>query len=234
MYERNWQLSVNPPELISVLQLQCVDSATRGRTIVLSPATSLCLDMRENPPVTITTASDLRTPCTFMCVSEWEMMQKQKRTKRRGWKAQIRRQTATGWQLPVGVPWLWKALFAEIHPHPLTHMSVDLHQAAHSPVTYLTTTKPQEFISNLNKCWSFLEYFLYSHSFWDILFKFALYSFGLMHQSSMAGFSALLNAATRGRPVYGVWTWHLPIRGYSSEKSFCWECQDLFNSYFHD
>lgn len=32
---------------ISVLKLQCVNSATRGRIILLSPATSLCLDMEK-------------------------------------------------------------------------------------------------------------------------------------------------------------------------------------------
>lgn len=73
----------------------------------------------------------------------------------------------TGWQVPAVVPWLWQALFAEIHPHPLTHMSVDLHQAAHSSVTYLMTTT-HEIVNNFNICWPFLTFSLTQLFLWFI------------------------------------------------------------------
>lgn len=120
---------------ISVLQLQCVNSATRGRITLLSPASSLCLDMEEISHLHI------QHLIYTYCRSGWERTHKQKTTEKDG----NRKQEAG--QRRVGVPWLWEALFAEIHPHPLTHMSVDLHQAAHSPVTYLMTTTTQQMVN---------------------------------------------------------------------------------------
>lgn len=37
----------------------------------------------------------------------------------------------------IAVPWLRNAFFAEIQPHPLPHVSVDLHQGAHGSITDL-------------------------------------------------------------------------------------------------
>lgn len=74
---------------------------------------------------------------------------KEKRVTSRGWLGDTQRHTTTGWQAPAVVPWLWQALFAEVHPHPLTHVSVDLHQAAHGPVTYLVNTGTKQLHSKL-------------------------------------------------------------------------------------
>lgn len=187
----NWKLSVKS---ISVLKLQCTNSATRGRIILLSPATSLCPDMEK------ISHHHLRhliyTYCMLLCVwvsrSGWERMHKQKTTEKDG----SRRHKYEDRQRQVGVPWLWEALFAEIHPHPLTHMSVDLHQAAHSPVTYLMTTTTQ---LQQNPSWNL--FFALTHL--GIIFI-SLCVLVLMHSCTMAGFSALFNAATGGRPVCSV------------------------------
>lgn len=123
--------------------LQCVNSTTRGRSTLLSPATSLCVwTWRKSSSLHCYIWPTVRT-LWFIC----EMMPKQKRRRNRSrWREEeeTRRQTATGWQLPVDVPWLWKAFFAEIHPHPLTHVSVDLHQGAHRPVTNLSSTTTRD------------------------------------------------------------------------------------------
>lgn len=46
----------------------------------------------------------------------------------------------------AAVPWLRNAFFAEIQPHPLPHMSVDLHQGAHGSITDLETQETWTFL----------------------------------------------------------------------------------------
>lgn len=45
----------------------------------------------------------------------------------------------------AAVPWLWEAFFAEIQPHPLPHVPVDLHQGAHGSIADLKTRENLDF-----------------------------------------------------------------------------------------